>query len=140
MRAGSPLLPILLGIGLAACAADSPMPKATIAPPPGMLRILYSCDSGATVAAVYDNSDAAVPRARLTIDDIPDGSVGRNALQQALAAVRVTRRFGVGGRGMWLTLDIPYLRPAGRAARQRICVRRRRAALFQSAGQPHEDR
>ena len=68
MRAGSPLLSILLGIGLAACAADSPMPKATIAPPPGMLRILYSCDSGATVAAVYD-SDAAVPRAKLTIRD-----------------------------------------------------------------------
>lgn len=68
MRAGLPMLPILFG--LAACGgADGPMPKVVMAPPPGMLRILYTCDSGATVTAVYDNSDLEVPRARLTIRD-----------------------------------------------------------------------
>lgn len=71
MRIGLPILPIiLLGSGLAGCVSDSrPMPKTEMAPPPGMLRILYSCDSGASVTAVYDNSDPAVPRARLTIRD-----------------------------------------------------------------------
>lgn len=68
MRVGLPI--ILLASGLAACGgSDSAMPKAVLAPPPGMLRIVYSCDSGATVTAVYDNSDPAVPRARLSIRD-----------------------------------------------------------------------